>query len=71
MLQNLITKKTLWSHDNFLRIVHDYIPKIWKTSVIRPIDKPGKDSLNLSSYRPAESTYNASKSVKKMIVNRL
>ena len=54
---------TIWTTGN--------IPKLWKSSIIKPILKNNKDSKDLSSYRPISLTPTPCKIMEKMVVNRL
>jgi len=46
------------------------IPKSWKLATIKPILKPHKDSLFLSSYRPVAVMVSSSKILERLMVNR-
>lgn len=47
------------------------LPKQWKTAVVLPLVKPGKDKTKPSSYRPIALTSTICKVMEKMIVKRL
>lgn len=43
----------------------------WKEAVVIPITKPGKDPVELSSYRPIALTSNVCKIMERMMTDRL
>src|SRR2546425_11590199 len=47
------------------------IPAPWKTSIVNPILKQGKNAKDINSYRPISITTTISKLIEKMIVKRL
>jgi potassium voltage-gated channel Eag-related subfamily H protein 8 len=47
------------------------VPKVWKTSIISPILKPGKPAEECKSYRPIALTSILCKIMEKMIHRRL
>lgn len=47
------------------------LPTGWKHAVIFPIGKPGKDKMNVKSYRPIALTSNLCKLMERMITKRL
>uniref|UniRef100_A0A8C2IDK7 ribonuclease H n=1 Tax=Cyprinus carpio TaxID=7962 RepID=A0A8C2IDK7_CYPCA len=47
------------------------LPKQWKTAVVLPLAKPGKDITKSSSYRPIALTSTLCKVMEKMIVRRM
>jgi exonuclease III len=51
--------------------VHHLFPKAWKTAIIIPIPKPGKDLTNPKSYRPIALTSCICKTFERMINDRL
>jgi len=51
--------------------VNNIIPDKWKVSIIKPILKPNKNKNAFTSYRPISLTSTISKTIEKMIVNRL
>ena len=60
----------------FLKIINTIwisgnIPKLWKSSIIKPILKTKKDPKDLNSYRPISLTPTPCKIMEKMVVNRL
>ena len=53
----------LWTEGSF--------PQDWKTSIILPILKSGKDQSNPKNYRPISLTSNICKLIERMVNNRL
>lgn len=47
------------------------LPKDWKSAIVIPIVKPGKDATKANSYRPIALTSTLCKVMEKMIVRRL
>lgn len=48
-----------------------FYPDSWRNAIIIPIPKPGKDSFNLSNYRPISLISTLSKLLEKMVNKRL
>ena len=51
-----------------LSVTNYQIPAIWKSSLIIPIPKPGKDTSQGSSYRPISLLYSAAKVLESLIL---
>lgn len=66
-IPNFVLKKTDHKTWEFIAVLFNhcinrgYFPKIWKTSKIIPILKPGKDPCSAKSYRPISLLSNVSK----------
>ena len=54
---------SIWSNGDF--------PSSWRTAVVIPIPKPGKDHLQVSNYRPISLTSCLCKVLEKMVNSRL
>ncbi|CAH2095351.1 unnamed protein product [Euphydryas editha] len=50
---------------------NNLFPDLWRTSIIIPIPKPGKDHTLPSNYRPIALTCNLCKILEKIIANRI
>uniref|UniRef100_A0A8C2FGS7 Reverse transcriptase domain-containing protein n=1 Tax=Cyprinus carpio TaxID=7962 RepID=A0A8C2FGS7_CYPCA len=48
-----------------------YLPKDWKSAIVIPVVKPGKDATKSNSYRPIALTSTLCKVMEKMLVRRL
>ena len=72
MLKHLppITKQYLLDLYNKLWTEHSF-PKEWKTSIILPILKPGKEMTNPKNYRPISLTSCVCKLLERIVNNRL
>ena len=72
MLKNLPSISKCYMLDLFNKLWNEgTIPKEWKTSVILPILKPGKDASNPRSYRPISLTSCICKLFERMVNARL
>ena len=71
MLKNMTikTKNRLLNHYN--QILNNFIPQTYKTSLIIPVLKPGKDKTVIKSYRPISLNPCCSKVLDKIISCRL
>ncbi len=47
------------------------LPEDWKSAIVIPVVKPGKDATQSNSYRPIALTSTLCKVMEKMIVRRL
>ncbi len=47
------------------------LPEDWKSAIVIPVVKPGKDATKSNSYRPIALTSTLCKVMEKMIVRRL
>ena len=67
-LKNLgpLTTKHLTTLYNSIQSCH--LPSIWKTALVIPISKPGKDSSQSTSYRPISLLCPASKVLEALIL---
>ena len=72
MLKNLPTTSKQYLLDFFNRMwTQGSFPQDWKTSIILPILKTGKEQSNPKNYRPISLTSNICKLLEKMVNNRL
>ena len=66
-LERLSTSPPLFN----LSVTNCQIPAIWKTSLIIPIPKPGKDTSQGSSYRPISFLCQAAKVMESLILHTI
>ncbi|KAI9565067.1 putative R-directed D polymerase from mobile element jockey-like [Daphnia sinensis] len=52
-------------------LTNAHVPKLWKQSIVIPLLKPGKPRENPTSYRPVSLTSCLSKTMERIIANRL
>lgn len=70
-LLSIEAKKVLVNIFNKIYAGDHPIPSSWKIAIIKPIPKPNKDKLKLSSYRPIASTPSTGKVFEKFLTNRI
>lgn len=52
-------------------ILHQHFPTQWKSTIIVPIPKPGKNATNRESYRPISLVNSVAKLVEKILLERI
>lgn len=71
MIKNLPIKVKLRLIEHYNNVFNNYIPQIYKNSLVIPILKPNSDKTSIKSYRPISLNPCCSKVLDKIIANRL